>query len=221
MTLRWESTVAKIDYTLESICILLMIHKAFIEHLIVGIKCMWYWFYHVWGDLVVVLPNFWSSFLLTWYMCFFQIYSPRCNTYVPNYQICIICATKCWTTLFFKLLLLLLNHPIAYPLVCHGPHKFAFLFCLGALWALSVFLVKLVCWLMSLFWLILAIIIKLYWAFNLLIFGVILTFSVTKRIHGFGPLLEHFCLFFFPSFQVFTWSREFWMCLFLFCLVDI
>jgi hypothetical protein len=135
-----QSMVAKIDYTLESICILLMFNKAFIEHLIVGIKCMWYWFLSCMGDLVVVLPNFLSSFLLTWYMCFSRIYSPRCNVYVPNYQTCIICATKCWTTLFFKLLiLLLLNHPIAYPLVCYGPYKFAFLFCLGATLGIECF----------------------------------------------------------------------------------
>jgi hypothetical protein len=85
------------------------------------------------GDLVVVSPNFWSSFLLTWYMCFSSIYSPRCNTYVPNYQISIICATKCRTTLFFTLLiLLLLNHPIAYPLVRYGPYKF-FILSIGTL----------------------------------------------------------------------------------------
>jgi hypothetical protein len=173
------------------------------------------------GDLVVVLPNFWSSFLLTWYMCFDHIFTKMHHlcAQVPNMY------HMNAEPPFFFLSKIIIEPPNCSPInLLWSMQICIFILSWNTLGIEHFVLVKLVWWLVS---------------FVFAHFGHNHQTIIGHSIYSFLVLFWHFqssrefmalahswrifvfIFIYFSSFQVFTCSREFWMCLFLFCLVDI
>jgi hypothetical protein len=129
----------KLITLLESICIVLMFHKAFIEHLIVGIKCMCIDFIMCGGFSTCFTQLLVIIFIDMVYVLFSDIFTKMQHLCAQLPNMYHMCNQMLNHPIFLINNNIIIQPPNCLPISLLWSIQICILFCLGALWASSVF----------------------------------------------------------------------------------